>query len=146
MLKQFELFDTGAGLHDLNAYVEFSLPYNKRILSALEGAGAARIYFALGASHLIDAIAELPAEAISVDWRTDLHSARRKFGLRVLQGNLDPAVLFADRETIAQETRRVLESGAGGPHIFNLGHGIWPATPLEAVAHLVDTVHNWRQS
>lgn len=138
-----QLFDTGAGLHGLSAYKEFAIPYNARILEALTGSGAARIYFALGGAHLLDAIAEVPAEVVGIDWRTDLKQARRKLGSRTLQGNLDPAALFADRSALATEVRNVLESGADGPHIFNLGHGIWPGTPLEAVAEVIEIVHSW---
>jgi uroporphyrinogen decarboxylase len=136
-----QLFDSWAGLHDMAAYREFALPYNRRIMDALAGSGAARIYFALGAAHLGEAVAEIPSEGIGVDWRTDLRAARERVGTRALQGNLDPAVLFADRETIARAARAVLEAGRGGPHIFNLGHGIWQQTPIDAVAHLVETVH-----
>lgn len=138
-----QLFDSWAGLHDLSTYREFALPYNIRIMEALGAAGVARIFFALGASHLMEAIAEIPAEAVGIDWRTDLRLARRAFPGRALQGNLDPAILFADRATIAEGARRVLEAGSGGPHVFNLGHGIWPNTPVDAVAHLVETVKGY---
>jgi uroporphyrinogen decarboxylase len=141
-----QLFDSWAGLHDLSAYREFALPYNQRIMQAAGDMGATRIYFALGASHLLEAIGEIPAEGVGVDWRTDLHAARAALPGRALQGNLDPAVLFADRETIAMGARRVLDRGLGGPHIFNLGHGIWPATPVDAVAHLVETVREYVRS
>jgi uroporphyrinogen decarboxylase len=91
----------------------------------------------------MDAVAEIPSEGVGVDWRTDLRDARAVFGSRALQGNLDPAILYADRDTITAHARRVLDAGSGGPHIFNLGHGIWPATPIDAVAHLVETVHGY---
>ena len=135
-----QLFDSWAGLHDLDTYREFGVPYAKRIMEALAESGAARIYFALGASHLIDAVAEIPADAVGVDWRTDLAEARQRLPGRALQGNLDPAWLFADRATIAAQARRVLERGRGGAHVFNLGHGIWPTTPVDAVSQLVETV------
>jgi uroporphyrinogen decarboxylase len=138
-----QLFDSWAGLHDLETYREFAVPYNTRIMEALGRIGVARIFFALGASHLMDAVAEIPSEGVGVDWRTDLRDARAVFGSRALQGNLDPAILYADRDTITAHARRVLDAGSGGPHIFNLGHGIWPATPIDAVAHLVETVHGY---
>jgi uroporphyrinogen decarboxylase len=112
-------------------------------MDALADAGAARMFFALGASHLMDAFAEIPAEVVSVDWRTDLSAARARLPGRALQGNLDPAALYSDRATLTLEAQRVLKAGLGGAHIFNLGHGIWPSTPLDAVAHLVDTVHDY---
>jgi len=136
-----QLFDSWAGLHDLATYREFGVPYARRILDALADSGAARIFFALGASHLLEAIAELPAEVVGVDWRTDLRVARASVGERALQGNLDPAILLAPLDVVAREAGRVLEAGRGGAHIFNLGHGIWQTTPTDTVAHLVDVVH-----
>jgi uroporphyrinogen decarboxylase len=141
-----QLFDSWAGLHDLATYREFGVPYYRRIMEALAPTGVGRIFFALGAAHLIDAIAEIPADAVGVDWRTDLADARAHLPGRALQGNLDPAVLFADRATIAAEAARVLERGLGGPHIFNLGHGIWPTTPLDSVACLIDAVHEYKRA
>jgi uroporphyrinogen decarboxylase len=139
------LFDSWAGLHDAATYGEFGVPYNARIMEAVGDTGAARIAFALGASHLLDQLAQIPCEATGVDWRTSLAIARERLPGRALQGNLDPAVLFADRETIERETRRVLDDGSGGAHVFNLGHGIWPQTPIEAVSALVQFVHSYRR-
>jgi uroporphyrinogen decarboxylase len=141
-----QLFDSWAGLHDEPTYREFGLPYYKRIMEGIADAGAARIFFALGASHLMEAIAEIPCEVVSVDWRTDLRAARKQLPGRALQGNLDPAMLYADRATLAAEATRILDSGRGGAHIFNLGHGIWPNAPIDAVAFLVDTVHEYRRA
>lgn len=140
-----QLFDSWAGLHDEPTYREFGLPYHKRIMESLAGTGTARIFFALGAAHLMDAIAEIPCETVGVDWRTDLTLARKKFPGRALQGNLDPAMLFAGRDALAAEAVRILEEGRGGAHVFNLGHGIWPDTPIDAVAHLVETVHTYKR-
>jgi uroporphyrinogen decarboxylase len=141
-----QLFDSWAGLHDEPTYREFGLPYYQRIMQALAGLGAARMFFALGASHLMEAIAEIPCEVVGVDWRTDLRVARRQLPGRALQGNLDPAMLYAAPKTLAAEARRILAAGSGGAHIFNLGHGIWPTTPLDAVAHLVETVHTYERT
>lgn len=141
-----QLFDSWAGLHDEGVYREFGLPYYRRIMDALAETGVVRMFFALGASHLMGAIAEIPAEVVSVDWRTDLRGARAQLPGRTLQGNLDPAVLFAGRDVLAAEAERVLRTGLGGAHIFNLGHGIWPETPLDAVAQLVETVHGFKRT
>jgi len=141
-----QLFDSWAGLHDERTYREFGVPYYRRIMDALADSGAARMFFALGASHLMEAIAEIPAEVVSVDWRTDLRRAREQVPGRTLQGNLDPAMLYADKATLKAEAERILTTGLGGAHIFNLGHGIWPNAPLDAVAHLVDTVHNFKRT
>jgi uroporphyrinogen decarboxylase len=141
-----QIFDSWAGLHDLPTYRSFGIPYYRRILEALEGSGAARIFFALGASHLTEAIAELPCEVIGVDWRTELPAARAAFGARTLQGNLDTAVLYADPPTLRREAESVLAAGRGGAHVFNLGHGIWPDVSPDQVARLVDYVHGYDRS
>jgi uroporphyrinogen decarboxylase len=141
-----QLFDSWAGLHDEPTYREFGLPYYIRIMDALADAGAARMFFALGASHLMDAVAEVPAEVVSVDWRTDLTLARKQLPGRALQGNLDPAMLYAEPAVLKAEAERILKAGLGGAHIFNLGHGIWPNAPIDAVALLVDTVHNYKRT
>jgi uroporphyrinogen decarboxylase len=140
-----QLFDSWAGLHDLPTYRTFGIPYYRKILEALAGLGAARIFFALGAAHLTAAIAELPCEVVGVDWRTDLRAARAAFGARALQGNLDTAILYADAATLERETHAVLDAGRGGAHVFNLGHGIWPDASPDAVARLVDIVHGYER-
>jgi len=139
--QAIQLFDSWAGLLDEATYRAFALPYTTRVLEALAGWGAPRIYLAVGASHLYPAIAELPLEVVSVDWRLGLERIRPYFPQRTLQGNLDPAVLLAPPEVITQEAHRVLRAGLGGPHIFNLGHGILRQTPPEHLAHLIETVH-----
>jgi uroporphyrinogen decarboxylase len=144
--QAIQLFDSWAGLHDERTYREFGLPYYKRIMDSLADSGASRIFFALGASHLMDAVAEVPCEVVGVDWRTDLGAARALLPGRALQGNLDPAFLYADSASLASEATRILEAGRGGAHIFNLGHGIWPTTPIDAVAHLVETVHAYSRT
>ena len=141
-----QLFDSWAGLHDEAVYREFALPYYRRIMDALAETGVVRMFFALGASHLMAAIAEIPAEVVSVDWRTDLGPARAQLPGRTLQGNLDPAALFGNRDAVAAEATRILRAGLGGAHIFNLGHGIWPGTPVDAVAQLVEAVHGFRRT
>jgi uroporphyrinogen decarboxylase len=140
-----QVFDSWAGLLDAAAYGEFGMPYNRRVMEAAGARGAARIFFALDAAHLLDVVAHIPAEGVGIDWRTDLAAARRRLPGHALQGNLDPAVLFAGREAIEREARRVLDAGSEGPHIFNLGHGIWPETPIEAVSALVECVHSYRR-
>lgn len=140
-----QLFDSWAGLHDDTTFREFGVPYAARIMRALEASGAVRTYFGLNAAHLLDAISEIPCEVVGVDWRTRLRAARAHFE-RTVQGNLDPAILFADSETIVAQTHKVLEDGRGGAHVFNLGHGIWPETPLDSVRLLIDTVHGYDRS
>jgi uroporphyrinogen decarboxylase len=113
------------------------------VLDALGSLRVPRIYLAVSASHLYPQIATLPAEVISVDWRYGLSRCRRAMPGKVIQGNLDPAVLLADDQVVDAAAVQLLGDGLGGPDIFNLGHGVLPATPLDAVARLVDTVHRF---
>lgn len=138
-----QLFDSWAGVHTAEGYATFGLPYATRVLDALADTGVARIYLAVGASHLYPLIADLPADVISVDWRTDLDTCRRQLPGFALQGNLDPALLTATPETLLAEARSVLRAGLGGAHIFNLGHGVLRQTPPDNVARLVDAVHEF---
>jgi uroporphyrinogen decarboxylase len=136
-----QLFDSWAGLLDERSYRTFGLPYAQRVLEGLAGAGVPRIYLAVDAGHLYPAVAELPVEVVSVDWRRPLSAVRRALPGKVLQGNLDPAVLLGPSAELAQEAERVLHEGLGGPHVFNLGHGILRQTDPDAVARLIDVVH-----
>jgi uroporphyrinogen decarboxylase len=135
-----QLFDSWAGLHDEATYREFALPYNARVLRALEGL-VPRIYLAVGSSHLYPVISELPCEAVSVDWRTPLNRVRAALPNKTLQGNLDPAALLGSPQSLEVEARRVLRAGLGGAHVFNLGHGIFRQTNPDMLAHLVEFVH-----
>ncbi len=141
------VFDTWGGLLSTAAYHEFSLRYLKQVVAGLhrnhDGARVPSILFTKGGGQWLEAMAEVGADALGVDWMTDLTVARARVGSRVaLQGNLDPAVLGADADAVKRETARVLESfGKGSGHVFNLGHGIDRHTPPENVTILVDTVH-----
>jgi uroporphyrinogen decarboxylase len=136
-----QIFDSWAGIHHERGYAAFGLPYAARVLDALAGLRVPRIYLAVGASHLYPQIATLPAEVVSVDWRYGLNRCRLATPGKVIQGNLDPAVLLADEHVIDAAAVRLLHEGLGGAHIFNLGHGVLPATQPDAVARLVDSVH-----
>ncbi|GIW32844.1 uroporphyrinogen decarboxylase [Meiothermus sp.] len=143
--QAIQLFDSWAGLHDLEAYLTFGLPYNQAVLSALADLSVPRIYLAVGAAHLYPALAQLSCEAVSVDWRMSLAQVRPFFPAHTLQGNLDPAILLAPPAVITQEAHKVLRAGRGGPHIFNLGHGVIRTTPPEHVSHLVEVVQQFNR-
>ncbi len=138
-----QLFDSWVGLHDEATYLEFGRPYVQRVFEALSGSGAPRIYLAFNSLHLYPSMASLPIEAVSVDWRQPLSRVREFFPRRTLQGNLDPAELLAPAERLRTMAQRVLVSGLGGGHVFNLGHGIMPQTDPGAVALLVDVVRSF---
>ncbi len=143
------LFDTWGGSLSDAAYREFSLDYMRRIVAGLirerDGRRVPSIVFTKGGGLWLEAIADIGCDAIGVDWTIDIGTARQRVGQRVaLQGNLDPNVLFASPESIARETKAVLDSF--GPsdtgHVFNLGHGISQFTPPDRVSVLVETVHD----
>ncbi len=143
------LFDTWGGVLTPAQYQEFSLHYMAFIVDALtresEGRRVPCIVFTKGGGAWLDKIAAIGCDAVGVDWTTDLSAARQAVGGRVaLQGNLDPAALFAPADTLRSETLRVLESfGPGAGHVFNLGHGITPEVDPERVAVLVETVQSY---
>ena len=143
------VFDTWGGVLTPAQYHEFSLHYMAQVIDALtrhaDGRRVPNIVFTKGGGAWLAKIAAIGCDAVGVDWTTDLSTARKAVDDRVaVQGNLDPAALFAAPETLRAETRRVLKSfGAGPGHVFNLGHGITPEVDPERVAVLVDTVRNY---
>lgn len=138
--EAIQLFESWAGLHDAPMYAEFGSPYAASVLEALADCGVPRLYIAVNALHLYGEIGRLPAEVISVDWRTPLGKVRPLLPGKTLQGNLDPAVLLAPRQVIKEQAEGVLHEGLGGAHIFNLGHGIMRQTPPENAHYLVEVV------
>ena len=145
--QALQVFDTWGGVLAPHHYREFSLPYLARIAEELpRGEGRDRtplILFGKGNAPYLEELAATGAEGLGVDWLVSLQEARRRTGSRVaLQGNLDPATLYASPEGIRTEVRRVLDSFGGGPgHVFNLGHGLSPDMDPEHIGVLVDAVH-----
>jgi uroporphyrinogen decarboxylase len=141
------IFDTWGGNLSHTAYREFSLAYMKRIIAGLKrehaGARIPAVVFTKGCGNWLEDIAAIGCDAVGLDWSVDIAQARARIGDRVaLQGNLDPAVLFAPMEVVQSETEKILAAfGHGNGHVFNLGHGISQFTPPEAVKTLVDCVH-----
>ena len=141
------IFDTWGGNLSQAAYHEFSLAYLQRIIAGLKrehaGARIPAIVFTKGSGNWLEDIAAIGCDAVGLDWSADIGQARARIGDRVaLQGNLDPAVLFAPAEVVQRETEKILAAfGNGSGHVFNLGHGISQFTPPEAVKVLVDCVH-----
>jgi uroporphyrinogen decarboxylase len=143
------IFDTWGGNLTTAGYEEFSLAYSRRVIAGLtkesNGRRVPSILFTKGGGHWLEAMANSGCDALGIDWSTDLDAARRRVGAQVaLQGNLDPAVLFASPEKVRVEARRVLDAFGPGPgHVFNLGHGISQFTPPESVAALANEVHTY---
>jgi len=111
----------------------FSLDFIADIVAKMDRRGAPVIVFSKGANHSLREIAEAGADVVGLDWTVDMGDARRSIGDRVaLQGNLDPAALYASPERIRQEVKTILQKfGRGNGHVFNLGHGIFPDVPVE---------------
>ncbi len=142
-----QLFDSWAGALSPADYREYVLPYSKHILDGLADLGVPRIHFATGSAGILSLLKEVGGEVIGVDWRIDLDRAWALLGEDVaVQGNLDPVALFAPREVLAAQVRRVLRQAQGrAGHIFNLGHGILPETPVDNVQFVVELVHEESQ-
>jgi uroporphyrinogen decarboxylase len=140
------LFDTWGGVLTPAQYEEFSLRYMAQVVDALtrkaDGRRVPNIAFTKGGGAWVKKIAAIGCDAVGIDWTTDLAAARQAVGGSVaLQGNLDPAALFAPPEILRAQALRVLDSyGAGSGHVFNLGHGITPDVNPDRVALLVETV------
>ena len=146
------IFDSWGGILSAAAYREFSLEYLRRIVAGLirerDGERVPSVVFTKGGGLWLEAMADIGCDALGLDWTIELGEARRRVGDKVvLQGNLDPSVLFASPERIAAEAVKVLDSfGPGNTgHVFNLGHGISQFTPPEHVSALVETVHDFRR-
>ncbi len=137
-----QLFDSWVGCLGPEDYRRYALPYTKAIIDGLTP-GAATINFATGNPALLPLLAEAGGQVVGVDWRIELDTAWKTIGHdRAVQGNLDPLVLLSDRDEIRRRADRVLKQAGGRPgHIFNLGHGILPQTPVDNVIALVDAVH-----
>jgi len=137
------LFESWAGLLAEPQFRRFALPAVARTFAALRAAGVPLIYYVNQGSALLSAVAGLDVDVVGVDWRTGLADVRGLLGPgKAVQGNLDPAALFAPAAELERQAEAVLAAAGTAPgHIFNLGHGIWPDTDPQAVARLVDYVH-----
>ncbi|SOD99087.1 uroporphyrinogen decarboxylase [Blastococcus haudaquaticus] len=138
-----QLFDSWAGVLSAADYEARVLPYSREVFEAIGFRDVPRIHFGVGTGELLPLIGDAGADVVGVDWRIPLDEAARRVGPgRSLQGNLDPAVLLADRATVDREVRRVVEQGrAARGHVFNLGHGVLPDTDPGVLTHVVELVH-----
>jgi uroporphyrinogen decarboxylase len=149
------IFDSWGGALADGAYQEFSLEYMQQVLGQLkrdkDGVRIPAVVFTKGGGLWLDQIADIGADAVGLDWTVNLGRARALVGHKVaLQGNLDPAILFASGEQIRAEVERSLISygvpSAGSGHVFNLGHGISQFTPPESVTAMVEAVHRFSRT
>jgi uroporphyrinogen decarboxylase len=141
--QAIQIFDSWAGALGRHDYREFALPHTKRIFEALAASGVPTVHFGVGTAAILGDLAEAGGDVIGVDWRTPLDEAWSAIGnARGIQGNLDPAVLLGPGDRIFASASDVLTRARNRPgHIFNLGHGVLPGTPLERVQELARYVH-----
>jgi uroporphyrinogen decarboxylase len=139
-----QLFDSWVGSLSIQDYVEHVQPHVRHILRDLETTGVPVIHFGTNTSTLLEAQRDAGGTVIGVDWRVPLGAAWERIGHdHAIQGNLDPLLLCAPREVAERRARAVLAEAAGRPgHIFNLGHGIIPETPVDTVKAIIDVVHS----
>ncbi len=137
------MFDSWVGCLAPEDYRRHVLPYSKRLIQAIQERGVPVIHFATGAAGLLEAMDEAGAAVLGIDWRVSLARAWERVGFRpAIQGNLDPVALFAPQAELRPRVEAVLSQAGGRPgHIFNLGHGILPGTPVENVKAVVQWVH-----
>jgi uroporphyrinogen decarboxylase len=138
-----QLFDSWVGALPAADYEALVMPHSAAVLAAVGELGVPRIHFGVGTGELLGLMGEAGAEVVGVDFRVPLDEATRRVGPdRALQGNLDPAVVFAPWDVVAERTRAVLAAGRAAPgHVFNLGHGVIPETDPDVLTRVVDLVH-----
>ena len=143
-VQALQLFDSWVGCLNPHDYEEYVLPYSKKVIDGVNKS-VPLIHFATSSATLLGKMKQAGGEVIGVDWRVDLGDAWAQLGYDVaIQGNLDPVVLLSSPELIEREAKRILCRAEGRPgHIFNLGHGILPNTPVDHVVRLIETVHQY---
>jgi uroporphyrinogen decarboxylase len=139
-----QVFDSWVGCLSPEDYRDFVLPHTRNVISGITP-GVPVINFSTGTSGYLELLREAGGAVIGIDWRVDLVQAWSRVGYDVgIMGNLDPLVLLSDRSVVVKKARELLHKVEGRPgHIFNLGHGILPVTPVDNVIALVDCVHEW---
>lgn len=144
--QAIQIFDTWGGMLSPADYERYVLPYTQRLINGLNRNQIPVIHFVKGAGTMLEIVKEAGGDVMGLDWHVNLGKARDILGDMAVQGNLDPTVLFAPKEIIEREVRRVLDENAGRPGlIFNLGHGILPTVPPENAIFMVDCVHRLSQ-
>jgi uroporphyrinogen decarboxylase len=142
-----QVFDSWVGALSPEDYREYVLPHSRNVLSGISNAGAPVIHFGTGATGLLGLLRQAGGDVLGLDWRVHLDEGWKLVGDDVaVQGNLDPAILFAPLPTVFRSADDILRRAGSRPgHIFNLGHGILPKTPVDTVAALVEHVHTYAE-
>jgi len=141
--RAIQVFDSWVGALGSDDYVRYAAPYSRALIERVRSTGVPVIHFGTGASGFFRELHAAGGDVIGADWRTPLGDAWERIGFdRAVQGNLDPTVLLGPLDRIFAKTDEVLEGAGGRPgHIFNLGHGILPTTPVEHVQAVARYVH-----
>jgi uroporphyrinogen decarboxylase len=143
--RAVQVFDSWIGSLSVRDYTAHVLPVVRRLLDGLAALGVPRIYFGLGASHLLEPIGSAGSDVVGLDWRVPLDEARMRLPPEVaLQGNLDPVACLAPRPELEAEVAEVLARAPARGYVFNLGHGVLPKTDPGALTHIVELVHAHR--
>lgn len=138
-----QLFDSWVGCLSLRDFDTYVLPHVERLIASIKGQ-VPIIYFGTGNAHLLESTVRAKPDVLALDWRVPLADTWSRLGVAAVQGNLDPIVLCADRATVIAQAKALLDEVGGRPgHVFNLGHGIVPQTPVDNVKALVDFVHEY---
>ena len=145
--QMLQLFDSWVGWLSRQDYRDYVFPYTREIVSAVKASSVPVIHFATGSAGLNELIGQSGADVVGLDWRVPLDEAWAALGDVAVQGNLDPAVLLAPPDVVREQTLDVLRRAGRRPgHIFNLGHGVLPQTPLDNVLRMIDCVREWDAS
>ena len=140
-VQAVQLFDSWVGCLSPLDYTQYVFPHSKRLLDAISGTVPV-IHFGTGNPSLNALLAKAGGDVLALDWRSNLMETWNATNVTAIQGNMDPVILCASRAAIRQKAKEILRQVGGRPgHIFNLGHGIIPETPLDNVKYLVDFVH-----
>jgi len=139
-----QLFDSWAGALTPDDYAEHVMPHSTRVLTATGELGVPRIHFGVGTTNLLGLMGDAGADVVGVDWRTPLERALPLVGDRVVQGNLDPTLVFAPTDVMTARAAAIIEAGRGAKgHIFNLGHGVIPSTDPGQLTALTEFVQSY---
>ncbi|MSO21404.1 MAG: uroporphyrinogen decarboxylase [Acidobacteria bacterium] len=140
-----QIFDSWIGALSPADYIEYALPHTRQLISAASSLGVPVIHFGTGTSGMLELLREAGGDVIGADWRIDLGEAWRRIGHdRAVQGNLDPVLLYAPQPVLRTAVERIMRAANQRPgHIFNLGHGILPTTPVENVQAVVEWVREF---
>jgi uroporphyrinogen decarboxylase len=144
-VQAIQIFDSWVGCLGLKDYNDYVMAHSRRLIKAISGK-APIIHFGTGNPALVPLMAEAGGDVLALDWRCSISESWEQTGVTAVQGNMDPIALCADRNSVISKATDVLAEVNGRPgHIFNLGHGIIPETPVDNVKALVDFVHEYNR-